>query len=398
MGAINSDHYLDIYMKTSLLIIGAGPFGLAVAAHAQHLGIDYVIAGKAMEFWKNNMPEGMYLRSKCDWHLDPENNWTIENFLASQHLTTTDVEPLSRDFYLSYTSWFQLQKKIGVLPVYVTRLDVISDHQFHAYTNEGTDIYAENVVVAVGFKYFQYIPPELHQMLPSGSYTHTCNYADMTAAAGKRYLIIGGRQSAFEWAALLSEAGAASIDLSYRHHSPSFATSDWAWVNTIVEDMAENPAWFRKLSQEEKDAVSYRLWAEGRLKIEPWLEKRVMKEHIKLWPLTHVAACKQLSTGELVVTLNNGSEVIVDHIILATGYKVDISQVPFISNGNMMSILSIHNGFPVLDEHFQSNLPGLFITSMPASNDFGPFFGFTISARTSATLIGKELMKNLKFA
>jgi cation diffusion facilitator CzcD-associated flavoprotein CzcO len=385
-------------MKTSLLIIGAGPFGLAMAAHAQHLGIDYVIAGKAMEFWKNNMPEGMYLRSKCDWHLDPENNATIENFLASQNLAPAEVEPLSLDFYLSYTGWFQHQKKIEVLPVYITRLDFIGDHHFHAHTNEGADIYAENVVVAVGFKYFQHIPPDLHQILPHGSYTHTCDYADMTAMTGKRYLIIGGRQSAFEWAALLSEAGAASIGISYRHNSPSFATSDWSWVNTMVENLAENPAWFRKLSQEEKDSVGYRLWTEGRLKIEPWLERRVMKENIKLWPLTLVAACKQLSTGELVVTLNNGSEVIVDHIILATGYKVDISHVPFIADGNMISRLSVHNGFPVLDEHFQANLPGLFITSMPASHGFGPFFGFTISVRTSARLIGKDLMKNLKSA
>jgi cation diffusion facilitator CzcD-associated flavoprotein CzcO len=383
-------------MKTSLLIIGAGPFGLAMAAHAQHLGIDYLIAGKAMEFWKNNMPEGMYLRSKCDWHLDPEGNATIENFLAAQNLTSAEVEPISRDFYLSYTAWFQHQKQITVLPAYIARLDFIGDHNFLAYTNEGAEIYAENVVVAVGFKYFLHIPPELHQILPAGSYTHTCDYADMTAMTGKRCLIIGGRQSAFEWAALLSEADAASIHISYRHNSPLFAASDWSWVNKIVEDMLESPAWFRNLSQEEKDSLSYKLWTEGRLKIEPWLERRVMKENIKSWPLTLVKDCKKLSTGELAVTLNNGHEIIVDHIILATGYKVNISQVPFIADGNTALTLSTHNGFPVLDAHFQANLPGLFITSMPASQDFGPFFGFTISVRTAARLIGKELIKNLK--
>ena len=47
---------------------------------------------------------------------------------------------------------------------------------------------------------------------------------------------------------------------------------------------------------------------------------------------------------------------------------------------------------PVLDEHFQTNIPGLFITSMAAGQDFGPFFGFTISVRTSAQLIGQALM------
>src|SRR5215213_1267228 len=86
-------------MNTNLIIIGAGPFGLAMAAHAKHLGINFIIVGRPMEFWKTNMPEGMYLRSACDWHLDPENEDTIEKFLAMKHLSAADVEPLSRNFY-----------------------------------------------------------------------------------------------------------------------------------------------------------------------------------------------------------------------------------------------------------------------------------------------------------
>ena len=95
--------------KTDLLIIGAGPFGLAVAAQASHLGIDYVVAGRPMEFWKQNMPAGMYLRSACDWHLDPTNLHTIDNFLGERGQTAKDVEPLSLDFYHAYAEWFQKQ-------------------------------------------------------------------------------------------------------------------------------------------------------------------------------------------------------------------------------------------------------------------------------------------------
>ena len=91
---------------TSLLIIGAGPFGLSMAAHAQQLGIDYIIAGKPMEFWEKNMPAGMYLRSACDWHLDADNEHTIEKFLSIKKLSRGAVEPLSLQFYLSYTKWF----------------------------------------------------------------------------------------------------------------------------------------------------------------------------------------------------------------------------------------------------------------------------------------------------
>jgi hypothetical protein len=65
--------------------------------------------------------------------------------------------------------------------------------------------------------------------------------------------------------------------------------------------------------------------------------------------------------------------------------------VPFLNKGNILSKLAIQNNFPVLDEHLHTNLPGLFITSMSASQDFGPFFGFTIAVRTSAKLIGEAL-------
>jgi hypothetical protein len=76
-------------------------------------------------------------------------------------------------------------------------------------------------------------------------------------------------------------------------------------------------------------------------------------------------------------------------VILATGYKVRIERVPFLSG--LLDGLAIEDGFPVLDEHFQTSIPGLYITSMPATRDFGPFFAFTVSVRTSARLIGRAL-------
>ena len=374
-----------------LLIIGAGPFGLALAAEVQARGVDFLLTGRPMEFWEKNMPAGMYLRSACDWHLDARNAATIARFLAEQGLAPADVEPLSLAFYLTYVRWFQEQKQIPALPLYVTQLDITDDGRFAALLEDGRRVTARAVAVAVGFKYFKHLPADVVALLPAGRYEHTCDRVDFAPLHGKRCLILGGRQSAFEWAALLHEAGAAAVHIVHRHASPAFAVADWSWVNPLVENMVENPGWFRQLPQSEKDAVSRRLWAEGRLKVEPWLEQRVMVDGVTVWPETAVARTEESADGDILVTLSNGEQLVVDTIILATGYKVAIDQAPFLAQGNILPRLAIRDGFPVLDEHFQTNIPGLFITSMAAGQDFGPFFGFTISVRTSARLIGQAL-------
>lgn len=378
-------------METDLLIIGAGPFGLAIAAQAAHDGIEHVIVGKPMEFWRQNMPKGMFLRSACDWHLDPLDVHTIEAYVQSVGKTPNEVEPLSLEFYLSYVEWFQKQKNIQPLPVFIKNLESRNDH-FLATAEDGDVIKAKRVVLAPGFKHFTNIPTELKIKLPEHRYQHTCEFIDFSDARNKRYLIIGGRQSAFEWAALLVEAGASAVHVSHRHASPVFGIAEWGWINKVVDDMVENPNWFRRLSQSEKDAISHRMWAEGRLKLEPWLATRINNDHVRLWPNTELASCIEQSDGELSATLTNGETLNVDHIVLATGYKVNIAQLPILATGNLLERLETQNGYPVLDDHFETSIPGLFITSMPAGQDFGPFFGFTVSVRTSAKLICQRLL------
>ena len=373
--------------QTNLLIIGAGPFGLAIAAQATHLGIEHTVVGTPMGFWRKNMPPGMYLRSSWDWHLDPLNVHTIESFLESRGQTTAEIEPLSLEFYLSYADWFQQQVGIVPLPWQIHRLDRSADGRtFVATTSEGETIEARNVAVAPGFRYFAHVPPELEARLPIGRYEHTCEFVDFSAAANKRFLVIGGRQSAFEWAALLLEAGARAVYVSHRHDSPAFAVSDWTWVDPLVERMNEDVNWFRRLSQEEKDTLNRKLWAEGRLKLEPWLEPRLRDERLRVLPRTEVLECIERDQ-ELFVTLSDEQTLTCDEIVVATGYKVEMGRIPFLANGNVLSNLATSNGFPVLDEQFQTSVPGLFITSMPAMQDFGPFFGFTVSVRASARLI-----------
>ena len=157
--------------SVELLIVGAGLFGLSMAAQAQQSGIEYTVVGKPMDFWRSHMPAGMFLRSACDWHLDPAGIHTIEAFLATRGQTPADVEPLSLEFYLNYTRWFQEQKELKIEPVLVERLDR-SGNGFLVQMENGETIAPANVVLALGFANFTHIPAELVALLPLDRYAH----------------------------------------------------------------------------------------------------------------------------------------------------------------------------------------------------------------------------------
>ena len=74
-----------------LLVIGAGPYALSAAAHAKRHGVDPLVVGEPMAFWRQNMPEGMLLRSGTDWHLDADEIDTFEAYLGERGIDPADV-------------------------------------------------------------------------------------------------------------------------------------------------------------------------------------------------------------------------------------------------------------------------------------------------------------------
>jgi len=376
-------------MDIAFLIIGAGPFGLAMAVQARELGIDHVVLGQPMDFWKRHMPAGMVLRSGCDWHLDPTERHTFERFLETRGQKPSDVEPLSLNFYLEYAEWFQKINDIHARPLRVTRLDE-RDGRFEARLDDGTVLTAKRVLLAPGFRSFAHIPDELAALLPAELSSHTCDCAAPDRFAGQRVLIVGGRQSAFECAALLAEAGASAVHVCHRHDTPAFIASDWSWVDPLLQRIGSEPGWYRGLSDPEREALNARFWAEGRLKLEPWLGPRLRHQAITIRPKTRVVDSEQ-SGGALCVRLDTGDTIEVDHILYATGYKVNLQRVPFLKAGNLIGRIECRDGFPVLDNFLQTTVPSLFVTSLPAARDFGLFFAFTAAVRASARIVGRAI-------
>ena len=368
-----------------LLIIGAGPYGLATAAYAQHQGLDFSLIGKPMDFWHRHMPQGMLLRSGIDWHLDPMEVHTLVAYVRQKKISKEHTHPVPMQLFCDYAQWFQEQYDLKAQSSLVRELREKNSH-FEAVLENGENIRARNVLLALGFSSFVNVPQDLQNKLSTGYYSHTCDAVDFEFLKNQRCLIIGGRQSAYEWAALIHERGANEIHIVHRHPAPQFALSDWAWVSEMVRATAQIPGWFRRKPKAEQEAIRQRFWAEGRLKLEPWLGPRINKPSIHVWPNSSLAECAG-SNGSLRVKLDNGKNLEIDHIILATGYRVDISRVSFLSKESILANLKTVEGFPVLDESFQSSVPGLFFSGLPATKDFGPCFGFVVGCPVAGMMI-----------
>ena len=375
---------------TELLILGAGPYGLATAAFARHLGIDFTVVGSPLEYWRNRMPKGVRLRSGSVGQLDPLGIHTLERYLDGQAHRAARVFPLAVEVFVDYADWFMEKAGITTLSTAVGQLEYRAG-RFEAFLENGETWTARKVVAAPGLDFFRYLPPSLAARLPPGRYTHSCAMVNFEPLAARRCLVIGGRQSAFEWAALMLEAGAEHVHIAYRHETPRFAPSDWSWINPLVERTVETRGWFRRLPRLEKRALEKRFREEDRLKLEPWLGPRISKANVSLWPRTQVAACRSAREGSLRVRLSGGEQVEVDHIALAIGYQVDVRRVQYFSKSSILPRLKTVAGYPALDEDFQTSLPGLYVTGLAALRDFGPLFGSLRGCPASARIIGRHV-------
>jgi hypothetical protein len=202
---------------------------------------------------------------------------------------------------------------------------------------------------------------------------------------------VGGRQSAYEWAALLAEHGAERVDLVHRHDVPRFDRVSWRFIDPYVDSTVRVRGWWRRLPKGEQDAIARRFWEVGRLTLEHWLPPRLAGQAIHRWPRTEVVqAGPAASDGALQVRLSNAEDLLVDRVVFASGYRADLARVPYLAG--VLDRIARADGFPVLDEAFGSSLPGLYLPGFVATRDFGPFFGFVKGAPAAATLIVHDLL------
>ncbi len=373
--------------RTDLLVIGAGPYAYSAAACARDNGIDTHVVGRPMAFWREQMPADMYLRSGPDWHLDARGEDTFQAYFEERGLRPEDADPIPIDVFLDHTEWFRERKSLDVDQRLVTDL-AKPDGLFVATLDDGSTITADKVLAAPGVHHFVNLPA-WYDDVPAARRSHTSELVRFDDLAGARVVVIGGRQSAYEWAALLCDHGAEAVDVVHRHDTPDFAKVSWAFVDPYVEQTLAHRGWWRRLPVEQQADIGREFWQVGRLTLEPWLVPRMDPRVVTSHPGCEVTGVR-VDEQQVALALSDGTSLTADHVVFASGYKADIARVPYLAG--VLPALSVTDGFPDLAEGFETTLPGLFVTGFASTRDFGPFYGFTKGCPSAARIAVSEML------
>jgi thioredoxin reductase len=390
--------------KTEVAIIGAGPYGLSIAAHLRAAGVEHQIFGFPMSFWAEHMPKGMLLKSDgfASNIYDPEGSFRLRDFCNESGIEYADVGvPVRLDTFSAYGLSFQRRFAPDLQRKTVISLSR-SQFGFLLQLEDGQSLSARSVVMATGIGHFRHIPQELSH-LPSEVLSHSTQHSDLERFKGREVVVIGGGSSASDLAVLFHEA-CAQVSLVARGPSVEFhdkmnlprpvsnrlrypmSTIGPGWRSLFY---AEAPLMFRRLPEATRlGIVASHLGPAG-----GWF----MKDRFAKVPHLvgyRVKRADLSSNGRVCLQLvtNDGAEreLRAEHIFAATGYRSDLDRLLLLS-AEVRSQLKLINKTPVLSAAFESSLPGLYFVGAIAANSFGPVMRFAAGAKFTARQISNRL-------
>ncbi len=385
------------YSDTTV-VIGAGPYGLSVAAHLRAHHVPTLIFGKPMEFWQK-MPTEMYLKSF--WSAAslsaPGGKYSLDRYAES--IGSHEQRPIPLPFFLDYCRWFQERAVPEIDPTYVQSL-THDGQRFHLQMADGRSIDAGKVVVAAGIAPFAYVP-EFARDLPPSLASHTQDHTDLTRFKGHNVAVVGRGQSALEYAALLYEAGA-TVEV--------IARGPIIWIDRKLYDRT-GPArhifyppsdvgppglnWviaFPQLFSRLPDKTRYAI---DRRAVRPagaqWLRPRVDGK-IRLTPDTQIIKAVPQGKG-LHCELSDGTMREIDYLFLGTGYEANIDKLTFIEP-SLRQKVQTHDGYPVQNAAFESSVPHLYFAGAISGYTFGPICRFVAGSDAAARQITQHIVRS----
>lgn len=385
-------------------IIGAGPYGLSIAAHLQPRNIEFRIFGVPMQAWRMN-PPGMFLKSEgCASNLShPSASCTLQQYCNDRGLTYADSgAPVPVGVFTEYGLRFQKQFVSNVENTEVEQIDRLA-MGFDVRLENGESFQARKVVVATGMSYTAYIPPILAR-LPSEFVSHSSDCHKPGDFKGRDVTVIGAGQSALETAALVHEAGA-KVHLVTRRPAlewnPPPRTNRRPFRERIARPSSNlgdglgpwlyscAPMLFRYLPPQTRlSRVRTALGPAGAW----WLRERVVNrfELITAHYLRSGKVCNQRVALQLNGSDDTVRDVSTDHVIAATGYRFALCRLPFLTQ-HLLSRLHSFAEAPILSRYFESSVPGLYFSGLASAPQFGPAMRFLDGAGFTARRIARHI-------
>lgn len=385
-------------------IIGAGPYGLSLAAHLRARSLPFVIFGKPMESWRSFMPAGMILKSEpmASSLWDPDGAHSLGQFSRDrQHVYQRCGAPLSLKYFLGYADWFQRRAVPEICETYVTDLRRGSKGGFALQLADGSMMTSKNVIVATGHIPFRNMPDSLTD-LPAELVSHSLDVTDPQKFRGCDVTIVGLGQSALETAALLHEAGA-RVRVVGRQHEVAWnglprpaprlldqikapdAGLGAGWRSYIY---SEFPWAFRKLPAARRFRIFNSSWGPSGAW---WLEERVAGKFPIL--LDRQVEGVRVVDDRVRASIRGAGEhieIITDHIIAGTGFAVDFNRLSYIEPSLRGCVALLHRA-PVLSASFETNVPGLYTIGLMSAPTFGPSLRFMYGAKFAATTVARSI-------
>jgi thioredoxin reductase len=360
-----------------IIIIGAGPYGISIAAHAAARHLSYKLLGYPMDFWKNQMPQNMFIRTPPDLvsFSDPKGEFTIQRY--SLESNTKLESPMPRTVFVQYASWFAEKAGVEFTPEWVESLSY-NGNCYSLTTESGQQLTAKNVVIATGIKDFQYIPKMFNE-LSSKWVSHTLGYTSFKQFREKNIIVVGSGQSAWEAAALLHEAKA-NVQLVFRNKAPVYGGNrvEEVVLKKIGNIFFKLPRLFKK-----------KIWhiASVTVPIAHFLRSYVEG---KVSQVSNVSVVQSFVDDDRIqLKLSNGSMMNADHVIVASGFKINLERLPFLEKDLKSKIIREEDyaEFPKLNRYFESNCKGLYFAGPLSSHSHGPTFRFILGLEKTAKTI-----------
>ncbi|MFE1768507.1 NAD(P)-binding domain-containing protein [Streptomyces angustmyceticus] len=387
-----------------LVVVGAGPYGLSVAAHAAAAGLRLRVLGRPMATWRDHMPHGMLLTSgpRSSGLSAPDGGHTLADFRAAHDPAAGPGTPLPLTTFLAYGRWFGERAVPQAEEVTVTAVRPDGDG-FRVETDTGERIATRTVALAVGAMPFVNRPGPLLE-LPPHLTSHSSDHRELRRFSGRQVTVIGSGQSALETAVLLAGQGArprlvaradrlrwTSPPQPPEHGGPPAGPGTgrlgrlWWRAPWAVRHLP--PAARVRLAETAPGPAG--AW---------WLRERFEQAVPVLLNHRIRAAVPRGDEVRLHLARTDGRTDTLDteHVVAATGYRPDLGRLRLLAPQVRSALRTVGGSrLPELSAGFESSWPGLFFAGPLTAAAFGPAMRFVHGADFTAPRLLRGVQRRL---